>query len=330
MELTMDMMVLLSTKDERNADSASIERLANKLALHTIEDLRVETIAVRKLVKERAQNTEANQQIVNLLSKCKQIAGVEDTNVHDDPAVPKALAKCPSLAVAIPNEFLCPVTLEIMTDPVIVATGQKLISREEPIPSIVEILKNGTIGAKENSAAALFSLSMLDENKAIIGLSNGIPPLVELLQNGTIRGKKDAVTALFNLSLSQANKARAVEAGIVAPLLQLLKDNNLDMVNESLSLLLLLASHIDGRRDIGQLSVIETLVDFIKDGTPKNKECSAALLLELSSRNTNLMLAALQYGVYADVVDLLKNGTNIGQRKANSILQLMSKSEQIP
>ncbi|CAL5360857.1 unnamed protein product [Camellia sinensis] len=416
MEVAMDMMVLLSTKDERNADSASIERLANKLALHTIEDLRVETIAVRKLVKERAQNTEANQQIINLLSKCKQIAGVEDTSVHDDLAVPKALAKCPSLAVAIPNEFMCPVTLEIMTDPVIVATGQtyeiesiqkwldsdhrtcpktsgssfmepndeissmvqnlssnkleeqrkdvrkirmvskesperriliangaitllnlsidesnkKLISREEPIPSIVEILKNGTIGAKENPAAALFSLLMLDENKAIIGLSNGIPPLVELLQNGTIRGKKDAVTALFNLSLSQANKARAVEAGIVAPLLQLLKDNNLDMVNESLSLLLLLASHIDGRRDIGQLSVIETLVDFIKDGTPKNKECSAALLLELSSRNTNLMLAALQYGVYADVVDLLKNGTNRGQRKANSILQLMSKSEQIP
>ncbi|CAL5349514.1 hypothetical protein CsSME_00036431 [Camellia sinensis var. sinensis] len=473
MELAMDMMVLLSTTDERNADSASIERLANKLALHTIEDLRAETIAVRKLVKERAQNTEANQQIINLLSKCKQIAGVEDTGVHDDPAVPKALAKCPSLA--IPNEFLCPITLEIMTHPVIVATGQtyeresiqkwldsdhrtcpksgqllahlslapnfalrnlilqwceknkfplpkqedpanlesstmepndeissmvrnlssnkleeqrkavrkirmvskespesriliangggipplvqllsypdskiqehavtallnlsidesnkKLISREEPIPSIVEILKNGTIGAKENSAAALFSLSMLDENKAIIGLSNGIPPLVELLQNGTIRGKKDAVTALFNLSLSQANKARAIEAGIVAPLLQLLKDNNLDMVNESLSLLLLLASHVDGRRDIGQLSVIGTLVDFIKDGTPKNKECSAALLLELGSRNTNLMLAALQYGVYADVVDLSKNGTNRGQRKADSILQLMSKSEQIP
>ncbi|GMQ07256.1 hypothetical protein CsSME_00051529 [Camellia sinensis var. sinensis] len=124
MEVAMDMMVLLSTKDERNADSASIERLANKLALHTMEDLRVETIAVRKLVKERAQNTEANQQIINLLSKCKQIAGVEDTSVHDDLAVPKALAKCPSLAVAIPNEFMCPVTLEIMTDPVIVATGQ--------------------------------------------------------------------------------------------------------------------------------------------------------------------------------------------------------------
>lgn len=120
MELAMDMMVVIS--DDRNADSASIERLANKLALHTVEDLRTETVAIRKLVKERGQNVETNKQIVDILSKCKQIAGLEDTGILDDPAVPKALAKCHSLA--IPNEFLCPITLEIMSDPVIVATGQ--------------------------------------------------------------------------------------------------------------------------------------------------------------------------------------------------------------
>ncbi|KAI8549054.1 hypothetical protein RHMOL_Rhmol07G0321500 [Rhododendron molle] len=471
MELAMDMMVVLSTEDDRNADSASIERLANKLVLHTVEDLRTETVAVRKLVKERGQNTETNKQIVDILRKCKQIAGLEVTGILDDPAVPKALAKCPSLAV--PNEFLCPITLEIMSDPVIVATGQtyerdsiqkwldsdhrtcpktgqvlahlslapnfalrnlilqwceknnfplpkkevprssdnsnveqnneiysvvqnlssnqlevqrkavrkirmlskenpenrilvansggipplvqllsypdskiqehavtallnlsidesnkKLISREQPIPAIVEILQNGTIGAKENSAAALFSLSMLDENKANIALSNGIPPLVGLLKNGTIRGKKDAVTALFNLSLCQANKARAIEAGIVAPLLHLLKDKNLDMVNEALSLLLLLASNSEGSEEIGQMSVIETLVQFIKEGTPKNKECAVALVLELGTKNPNLVLAALQYGMYEHVVELENSGTNRGQRKANSLLQLMSKSEQ--
>ncbi|KAH7846805.1 hypothetical protein Vadar_018402 [Vaccinium darrowii] len=470
MELAMDMMVVIS--DDRNADSASIERLANKLALHTVEDLRTETIAIRKLVKERGQNVETNKQIVDILSKCKQIAGLEDTGILDDPAVPKALAKCPSLA--IPNEFLCPITLEIMSDPVIVATGQtyeresiqkwldsdhrtcpktgqslahlslapnfalrnlilqwceknnfqlpkkeaptssensnvehnneissvvqqlssnqlevqrkavrkirmlskenpenrilvannggipplvqllsypdskiqehavtallnlsidesnkKLISREQPIPAMVEILQNGTIGAKENTAAALFSLSMLDENKANIALSNGIPPLVGLLKNGTIRGKKDAVTALFNLSLCQKNKVRAIEAGIVAPLLHLLEDKKLDMVNESLSLLLLLASNSEGSEEIGQVSVINTLVQFIKEGTPKNKECAVALALELGTKNPNLVLAALRYGVYEYVVELEKSGTNRGQRKANSLLQLMSKSEQI-
>ncbi|KAA8528827.1 hypothetical protein F0562_036182 [Nyssa sinensis] len=474
MELAMDMMVVLSTKnDDRNADSASIERLANKLSLQIAEDLKTETIAIRKLVKERGgPNAESTQQIIDLLNKFKRVAGVEESNALDDPIVPKTLEKCPSLA--IPHEFLCPITLEIMTDPVIVATGQtyekesiqqwldsnhrtcpktgqilahlslvpnfalrnlilqwsdknkfqlpkneapasadnssveerekilslvknlssshlevqrkavmkirmlskespesriliancggipalvlllsypdsriqehavtallnlsidesnkKLITREEPIPAIIEVLQNGSVGAKENSAAALFSLSMLDENKVTIAFSNGIPPLIDLLQNGTIRGKKDAATALFNLSFNQANKTRVIEAGVVKPLLQILEDKNLDMVDEALSLLLLLSSHPDGRHEIGQLSFIETLVNFIREGTPKNKECATAVLVELGLNNSNLILAALQYGVYEHLIDVAKSGTNRGQRKANSLLQLMSKSEQI-
>lgn len=125
-ELAMDMMVVFSKKDDRNADSAIIERLAKKLDLHTVEDLKIETIAVRNLVRERGgQNADTTQQIIEILNKFKQIAGMELTNVLDDPVMPKILEKCPSLL--IPHEFLCPITLEIMTDPVIVASGQVII-----------------------------------------------------------------------------------------------------------------------------------------------------------------------------------------------------------
>lgn len=122
-ELAMDMMVVFSKTDERNADSAIIERLAKKLALHSIEDLKIETIAVKNLVRERGgQNADTTQQIIELLNKFKQVAGMEVTNVLEDPVMPKMLEKCASLI--IPHEFLCPITLEIMTDPVIVASGQ--------------------------------------------------------------------------------------------------------------------------------------------------------------------------------------------------------------
>jgi hypothetical protein len=43
--------------------------------------------------------------------------------------MPKSLGKCPSLM--IPNDFLCPITLEIMTDPVIVASGQVLLNPDD-------------------------------------------------------------------------------------------------------------------------------------------------------------------------------------------------------
>lgn len=209
-------------------------------------------------------------------------------------------------------------------------SNKKLISEGDAIPAIIEILQSGTVGAKENSAAALFSLSMLDENKIKIGTLDGIPPLVDLLRTGTVRGKKDAITALFNLCLNPGNKIRAIEAGIVAPLLNVLVDEKLEMVNETLSILLILASCSEGRKELGELTFIEILVSLIRDGTPKTKECATAVLLELGSNNRNLILAALQYGVYEHLVEVSENGTERGQRKASSLLRLMSKAEQIP
>ncbi|XP_042484895.1 LOW QUALITY PROTEIN: U-box domain-containing protein 15-like [Macadamia integrifolia] len=473
LEFAMDMMVVFPKKEDRNADSAILERLAQKLELHTVADLKAETIAIRKLIKDRSgQNAESTQQLLDILSKFKQIAGVEEHNLFNESSVPRTLEKSPSLI--IPHEFLCPITLELMTDPVIVATGQtyeresihkwldsnhrtcpktgqilvhlalapnfalrnlilhwceknnvelpkkevnidsdssiehkeeifslvknlsssqlevqrkaaakiRMLSKENPdnrvliassggipllvkllsypdskiqehtvtallnlsideankrliarhgaIPAIIEVLQNGTIEAKENSAATLFSLSILDENKVAIGNADGIPPLVDLLHNGTIRGKKDAATALFNLSLNPANKARAIKAGIVKPLLLFLTEKNLGMVDEALSIFLLLASHLEGRNAIGQLSFIETLVEFIRDGAPKTKECAISVLLELGLHNSSFILAALQFGVYDYLIEISRNGTNRAQRKANSILQIMSKCEHIP
>lgn len=209
-------------------------------------------------------------------------------------------------------------------------TNKLFISEGEAIPLIIDILRTGTVGAKENSAAALFSLSMINGIKAKIAELNGIPALVDLLETGTVRGKKDAIAALFNLCLNPCNKTRAIEAGVLPPLLKALSDKTLEMVNEILSMLLILALCPEGRRELGQLSFIETLVNIIQDDTPKHQEFAAAVLLELGLHNHNLMLAALQYGVYEPLYAISKSGTERGQRKANAILQLMARSEEIP
>ncbi|XP_021600301.1 U-box domain-containing protein 15 isoform X3 [Manihot esculenta] len=208
-------------------------------------------------------------------------------------------------------------------------TNKRLIVKRGGVPAIIEVLQHGRRQARENSAAALFSLSMLYENKIIVGLSNGIPPLVDLLQSGTQRGKKDAVSALFNLSLNHSNKGRAIDAGIVTTLVQLLKDKNLGIVDEALSFLLLLVSHPEGRSEIGQISCIESLVEFIKEGNPKNKEYATSVLLELGSSNSSFILAALQFGVYEHLLEISTSGTHRAQKKANSLLQLINKTEQI-
>lgn len=129
MELSMDLMVILQNKeDERNADRAILERLAKKLELQTLAELRAETKAIKKIINERnGQQVDSTNQIIDLLNKFKEIAGVDEKNVLGDVSMPKSLDKCPSLM--IPNDFLCPITLEIMTDPVIVASGQVKFSQ---------------------------------------------------------------------------------------------------------------------------------------------------------------------------------------------------------
>ena len=80
----------------------------------------------RNLAAERkGQQAESTQKIIHLLNKFKRISGMEETGILDDPAAPKMLERCTSLV--IPHEFLCPITLEIMTDPVIVTSGQVLM-----------------------------------------------------------------------------------------------------------------------------------------------------------------------------------------------------------
>ncbi|KAK7295121.1 hypothetical protein RJT34_18025 [Clitoria ternatea] len=64
-------------------------------------------------------------------------------------------------------------------------------------------------------------------------------------------------------------------------------------------------------------------------GTPKNKECAAAVLLELCLNNSSFILAALQFGVYEHLIEIEQCGTDRAQRKANAILELISRNEQI-
>lgn len=125
-ELSMDLMVILQNNkdEERNADRAILDRLASKLELQMLPDLRAETVAIKKLINERnGQHADSTKQIIELLHKFKAIAGIDEKNVlGGEVFVTKSLDKCPSLM--IPDDFLCPITLEIMTDPVIVASGQ--------------------------------------------------------------------------------------------------------------------------------------------------------------------------------------------------------------
>ncbi|KAK4373342.1 hypothetical protein RND71_008726 [Anisodus tanguticus] len=203
-----------------------------------------------------------------------------------------------------------------------------LIMLAGAVPSIVQVLRAGSMEAKENAAATIFSLSLGDENKIIIGASGAIPALVELLQSGSTRGKKDAATALFNLCIYQGNKGRAVRAGIIPALLTMLTDSSSCMVDEVLTILSVLASHQEAKAAIAKASTIPVLIDLLRTGLPRNKENAAAILLSLCKRDPENLSCLSRLGALIPLSELVNTGTERAKRKATSLLEHLSKSQQ--
>ena len=170
---------------------------------------------------------------------------------------------------------------------------------------IIEVLKLGhTMEARENAAAALFSLSVSDEVKVEIGSKfDAIPSLVILLQEGSMqRGKKDAATALFNLAVYHGNKAKIVEAGAVLPLLKLLSHESETLVDYCAAVLALLATSPKGIDALRDALAIFMLVPLLRHGSPKAREYV-----------TTILLAMCKSGDQAVIDDVMKHSTTIVQ-----------------
>ncbi|CAL1361316.1 unnamed protein product [Linum trigynum] len=281
------------------SERTKIEILLQKLTSGTPEDQRSAAGEVRLLAKRNADNRVAIAEagaiplLVGLLS-------VPDSRTQEH------------AVTALLNLSIC----EDNKGSIILAGA---------VPGIVNVLKKSSMEARENAAATLFSLSVVDENKVIIGASGAIPPLVMLLSEGTQRGKKDAATALFNLCIYQGNKGKAVRAGVVPTLMHLLTEPGGGMVDEALAILAILASHPDGKAAIGAAKAVPVLVEVIGSGSPRNRENSAAVLVHLCSGDQKYMAEAQELGVMAPLLDLAHNGTERGKRKAQQLLDRISR-----
>ncbi|EEF32796.1 E3 ubiquitin ligase PUB14, putative [Ricinus communis] len=207
------------------------------------------------------------------------------------------------------------------------AAGELRLLAKRNADNRVYVLRNGSMEARENAAATLFSLSVIDENKVAIGAAGAMPALIDLLREGTPRGKKDAATAIFNLSIYQGNKARAVKAGIVPSLMQLLKDPGGGMVDEALAILAILASHQEGKVAIGQAKPIPVLVEVIRTGSPRNRENAAAVLWSLCAGDLQQLKLAKESGAEEALKELSESGTDRAKRKAGSLLELIQRVE---
>uniref|UniRef100_A0A7N0TEQ8 U-box domain-containing protein n=1 Tax=Kalanchoe fedtschenkoi TaxID=63787 RepID=A0A7N0TEQ8_KALFE len=94
----------------------SMAKIVDRLNLKSNQLLLIEAVALEKL-KEDAEQAETNNQVEQI----DQIVAVV-TQMHNELTTKKQSESCSP--VPIPLDFCCPLSLELMTDPVIVALGQ--------------------------------------------------------------------------------------------------------------------------------------------------------------------------------------------------------------
>lgn len=135
-ELYEDLSYLYN-KNDAATDPTVFRRLVEKLQLAGIGELTQESLALHEMVASSGGDPGASiEKMSMLLKKIKDFVQTENPNMVA-PATEKNLVATSSgqastdkncKAPVIPDDFRCPISLELMKDPVIVSTGQVFIA----------------------------------------------------------------------------------------------------------------------------------------------------------------------------------------------------------
>ena len=129
-EFYNDVLSLYNKSYDPSAELDILERLSEKLHLMTITDLTQESLALHEMVASGGGQDpgEHIEKMSMLLKKIKDF--VQTQNPEMGPPIGTKLmdSNGEPRPVNIPDEFRCPISLELMKDPVIISTGQVAIS----------------------------------------------------------------------------------------------------------------------------------------------------------------------------------------------------------
>ncbi|XP_058082160.1 U-box domain-containing protein 14 [Magnolia sinica] len=292
--------------NEKDTDPAILRRLSEKLHIRTINDLKKESVALCDMVIAGSGDPEVNiDDMSALLKKLKDCMLSENTDT-DMSGNEKSIARHRS--PVIPDDFRCPISLELMKDPVIVSTGQTyersciqkwLDAGHKTCPKTQQTL----------SHTALTPNYVLKSLIAQWCESNGI----ELpKRQGTCRNRKSGSCA------SECDRK-----AIGALLEKLLNGGQDDQRAAAGELRLLAKRNADNRVCIAEAGAIPLLVELLASPDPRTQEHAVTALLNLSINDINKG-SIVNAGAIPDIVDVLKNGSMEARENAAATLFSLS------
>ncbi|KAI7754974.1 hypothetical protein M8C21_005620 [Ambrosia artemisiifolia] len=241
----------------------------------------------------------------------------------------------------IPDDFLCPISLELIRDPVIVSTGQtyerSYIQRwincgNTTCPKTRQKLQNLiltpnyvlrsliTQWCKLNNVdhpTLLTNSRLKNVDKALLDV---IDAIVRNLSSQSIEEQRAAVSEIRSLSKrSTDNRILIAEAGAIPILVNLiLSDDNITQ-QHAVTSILNLSIYEDNRELIMLANAVPSIVQVLRTGAMETRENAAATLFSLSLADENKMIIGAS-GAIPLLVHLLENGSKRGKNDAATAL----------
>ncbi|CAI9302933.1 unnamed protein product [Lactuca saligna] len=330
---------LAMVKKGKEPDLEMIKRLSAKLHLTTINDLRRESLAIHDMVMSADGVPENCFELMSFLLK-----KINDFVMLGNPKLDSSdheLSFVRHRSPVIPDDFRCPISLELMKDPVIVSTGQTyersciqkwLDAGHKTCPKTQQTLLHTALTPNYvlKSLIALWCDSngielpqpqgnSRNPKTAKIGSEcdqTAITGLLEKLGNGNSDEQRAAAGELRLLAKRNADSRICIaDAGAIPLLVELLSSQDNRTQEHAVTALLNLSINEVNKGIIVGVGAIPDIVDVLKNGTMEGRENAAATLFSLSVLDEN-KVAIGAAGAIPPLIDLLRDGTPRGKKDA--------------
>ncbi|XP_021717676.1 U-box domain-containing protein 14 [Chenopodium quinoa] len=332
-------MDITEVQDEAEPDAAVLQRLSQNLHLLTMDDLRKESHAFHEMVITSSSDLGDSFEMMSSLFKKLNDYLLTVSPEVDMCDVDKNMIKHRS--PVIPDDFRCPISLELMKDPVIVSTGQTyersciqkwLDAGHKTCPKTQQTLLHTALTPNyvlkslitlwcENNGVELPRTQGTCRNRRTSNSASNcdkaaIAALLKKLAHGNIEEKRAAAGELRLLGKRNAdNRVCIAEAGAIPLLVELLSSSDSRTQEHAVTALLNLSINDMNKGIIVNAGAIRDIVEVLKNSSMEARENAAATLFSLSVVDEN-KVAIGAAGAIPALIDLLIQGTPRGKKDA--------------
>ncbi|KGN47162.1 U-box domain-containing protein 13 [Cucumis sativus] len=347
-ELYVNLNSLYNNRDVAT-DPSILKGLAEKLQLMDIADLTQESLALHEMVSASDGDPGGRfEKMSILLKRIKDFMLTENPEFgsskeqsHPRTGGQTSAGKKNISSLHIPEDFRCPISLDLMKDPVIVSTGQ---TYERGF--IEKWLADGHMTCPKTQQ--VLTSKILTPNYVLRSLiaqwceANGIKPpqrasssqpseltpaerskyeaLLHKLTSGNIEDKRSAAGEIRLLAKRNANNRVAIaEAGAIPLLVDLLSTTDPLTQEHAVTALLNLSICDNNKRSIMSCRAAPGIVHVLKWGSMEARENAAATLFSLSVVDEYKVMIGAS-GAILPLIALLNEGTQRGKKDAATAL----------